>query len=184
MAGRVCWPEIDARVDARTGQLTPRSEETPGISHQRVVFCTRGLGPRWVQPRTCRRRSEGRCRNRGGGRSSSLQTEGDGATGVTCRTHCRRNKARPGEPDAVWGIGYCAVQHCRYAARGWDGPAVSDRPPLLGRFLPKLGGAVRRRLSFASAGRRVARPSHGSHEAERERGRPAAVVARGVSGTH
>src|SRR5215213_9154032 len=73
--------------------------------------------------------------------------------------HTLPQHGRAGEPDAVWGIGYCAVQHCRYADRGWDGPTVSDRPPFLD--VSSLNSAALRGAAFlfASAERGMAPPS-------------------------
>ena len=45
--------------------------------------------------------------------------------------HAVAAAGRAREPDAEWGIRHCAVQHCRYADRGWDGPTPSGHPPFL-----------------------------------------------------
>jgi hypothetical protein len=102
----------------------------------------------------------------------------DGATGVTCRTHCCRSRAGPGNRPRCGTLGLMrcitdmltasgTARRCRTARLSWT---------FLGRFLPELGGAVRRRPSFAPAGDAwravLPRPARSG-----QRGRPAAVAA-------
>lgn len=41
----ICWPEIDARVDAWPGHKNRAFFVQRSAVHQRLVFCTQGVGP-------------------------------------------------------------------------------------------------------------------------------------------